>query len=267
MPADKAIEHDRSADDQASDAGSTSAAAAQVDLSNWAAHYSINPAAVEAFQSMLARTLVAPGIDLERIVPPEWVSEQVGGQFNEISCGQAWRMGFNECRSRTQLLIDQALGFPERINASPKGGSKPASRIELTNGQIAQLADFAGTPVAGAPLDEQDVLVIQHADAGHSGPGLYAHYDELPEEGAIYLDGQLSDSPKGGSDGERLDFVLLHMAWVREKKADSGASTFWLETQDEDENFVRLSGPDFFRTPREAIDAAMQATSAEVGHG
>jgi len=87
------------------------------------------------------------------------------------------------------------------IHVSPEGNSR---RFELTNGQIAQLADFGGTPVAGAPLDEQDVLVIRHADAGHSGPGLYAHYDELPEEGAIYLDGQLSACPQGGSDAPNL---------------------------------------------------------------
>ncbi len=91
----------------------------------------------------------------------------------------------------------QAMELCDAAQATtPKGGNTPAPRFELTNGQIAQLADFAGTPTAGEPLEDQDVLVIQHAEAGHSGPGLYAHYDELPEEGAIYLDGQFPGSPK-----------------------------------------------------------------------
>lgn len=64
-------------------------------------------------------------------------------------------------------------------------------------------------------------------------------------------------------DAYRLDFVLARSAWIRSKKADSGAITYWLETQDEDENYVRLSGPDFHCSPRVAIDAARK----EVGDG
>lgn len=115
----------------------------------------------------------------------------------------------NTAEHQLEVLLDSGVYRHLRFS---KGGSTPAPRIELTNGQIAQLADFAGTPVAGAPLDEQDMLVIQHAEAGHSGPGLYAHYDELPDEGAIHLDGQLPDSPKGGSDWEASDADIA--AWV-----------------------------------------------------
>ncbi|MNM94622.1 hypothetical protein D3C81_1070330 [compost metagenome] len=64
----------------------------------------------------------APGIDLERIVPPQWWSDQVGGIFDDLSSGQAWRMGFNECRTRVLLLIEQARELAQ-IDASPKGGS------------------------------------------------------------------------------------------------------------------------------------------------
>lgn len=64
------------------------------------------------------------------------------------------------------------------------------------------------------------------------------------------------------SDSDRLDFVLAKMAWIRQKKADSGSTTYWLETQDEDENFIRLSGAGFYNTPRAAID---QAISQEAG--
>ncbi len=119
---------------------------------------------------------------------------------------------------------------------SPKGGSTPAPRFELTNGQIAQLADFAGTPVAGTPLEDQDVLVIQYADSGHSGQGLYAHYDELPDEGAIYLDGQMPDSPKGGS--EARDAVLAEL--VEAISAFKGKRGAFMALGAQDERTVRL---------------------------
>lgn len=61
------------------------------------------------------------------------------------------------------------------------------------------------------------------------------------------------------TDSERLDFVLGQMGWIRTMRADSGADTYWLETINEDENFIRLSGPGFYRTRREAVDAAMLA--------
>ena len=42
-------------------------------------------------------------------VPPMWLSEQVGGPFDDLTPGQAWRDGFNECRRRSLLLIEQEL--------------------------------------------------------------------------------------------------------------------------------------------------------------
>ncbi len=42
-------------------------------------------------------------------VPPMWLSEQIGGPFDDLTPGQAWRDGFNECRRRSLLLIEQEL--------------------------------------------------------------------------------------------------------------------------------------------------------------
>ncbi|MBD9534688.1 hypothetical protein IB227_02335 [Stenotrophomonas sp. STM01] len=136
------------------------------------------------------------------------------------------------------------------IDASPKGGSIPASRFELTNGQIAQLADFAGTPVAGEPLNEQDVLVIQHAEGGHSGPGLYAHHDELPEEGAIYLDGQLPDSPQDDSGAHQS--IASAIAELESPHVQNNKFRMGCLGADNIDTAVRLL-------------TALQATSAEVG--
>lgn len=71
--------------------------------------------------------------------------------------------------------------------------------MELTNGQIAQLAGFAGTELPGTPLEDLDVMVIHHSDTVHSGPRLYAHYDELPEEGAVLLDGTVLPRQRQGN--------------------------------------------------------------------
>lgn len=72
---------------------------------------------------------------------------------------------------------------------------------------------------------------------------------------------ELIDASKrsDGKDAERLDFVLSNSAFILRTKADSGVMTYQLETQDEDENYVMLSGEDrFFPTPRAAIDAAIE---------
>ncbi|WP_447896794.1 hypothetical protein [Stenotrophomonas acidaminiphila] len=140
----------------------------------------------EAFR-ILARaaaaiTPAAPGIDLSEVPRYTLAHGDFTSEMLEHSQGAWVRLGD----------VESAL-----IDASPKGA---APRFELTNGQIAQLFNFGGTPPSGTLLEDQDVLVIQNADTGHSGPGLYAHYEDMPEEGAIYLDGQLPDSPKGGSD-------------------------------------------------------------------
>ncbi|MFX1725377.1 hypothetical protein [Stenotrophomonas sp. AS1] len=67
----------------------------------------------------------AQGIDLHRLVPPEWISEQIGGQMDDLTLGQAWRQGFNQCRARVLLLVEQAAGFPsdQQRDAAPGVGN------------------------------------------------------------------------------------------------------------------------------------------------
>ncbi len=160
----------------------------------------------------------------------------LGIKGNQVRIGIAAPRDVNVARA--ELLSPTERTTREEAT---QGGRTPAPRLELTNGQIAQLADFAGVPVTGTPLEDQDVLVIQHADAGHSGPGLYARYDELPEEGAIYLDGQLQDSPKGGSDALREAAIRARrcLAWACEQRPE-------------------------FNAEYQALDAALLATSTEA---
>lgn len=67
---------------------------------------------------------------------------------------------------------------------------------------------------------------------------------------------------------ERLDFVMDNDAFLLRKIGDSGAVTFQLCNQDEDEDFHVLSGEDeFFPTEREAIDAAIRARTTGIEEG
>nr|WP_313311335.1 hypothetical protein [Stenotrophomonas geniculata] len=54
-----------------------------------------------------ANATAGPTLDLHRLVPPLWLSDQIGGPLDDLTPGQAWRDGFNECRTRMQLQIEQ----------------------------------------------------------------------------------------------------------------------------------------------------------------
>jgi len=54
-----------------------------------------------------ASAAATPSVDLYRLIPPLWLSDQIGGPLEDLTPGQAWRDGFNECRTRMQLLVEQ----------------------------------------------------------------------------------------------------------------------------------------------------------------
>lgn len=91
----------------------------------------------------------------------------------------------------------------------------PIGRLQLRQGQIQQLAEFAGVPVDGTAEEDQDVLQLTLGHIGHSGPGLYASFDDVPEGGAIFLgipegDPQLlfgTDLPHPANGDERRWFM------------------------------------------------------------
>ncbi|MDJ1521850.1 hypothetical protein MF545_07055 [Stenotrophomonas maltophilia] len=59
----------------------------------------------------LIQPIVMPtkALDRHHCVPPMWLSEQIGGPLDDLTPGQAWRDGFNECRTRSLRLIEQEL--------------------------------------------------------------------------------------------------------------------------------------------------------------
>lgn len=93
--------------------------------------------------------------------------------------------------------LAKLLGFatftdPEEIFSAVRALKKdppesPIGRLQLRQGQIQQLADFAGEPIAGTAEEDQDLLQLTLGHNGHSGPGLYAHFEDVPEGGAIFL--------------------------------------------------------------------------------
>ena len=34
---------------------------------------------------------------------------------------------------------------------------------------------------------EDSLITVEESDTGHSGPGVYAHFEEYPDEGAVFL--------------------------------------------------------------------------------
>ena len=67
----------------------------------------------------------------------------------------------------------------------------------------------------------------------------------------------LAECERLRADAERLDFVLDNCAFIQTTASEGRPNTYQLLTQDEDENYIELSGEGaWFPTPRAAIDAA-----------
>lgn len=72
---------------------------------------------------------------------------------------------------------------------------------------------------------------------------------------------RLQVAEDAAKDADLLDFVLENDAFLNRVIADAGSMTYQLMTQDDDENYVLLSGEDrFYPSPRDAIVAAWRPT-------
>ena len=71
------------------------------------------------------------------------------------------------------------------------------------------------------------------------------------------LNAALAECERLRADAERLDFVLANSAFIQTTASEGRPNTYQLLTQDEDENYIVLSGEGvWFPTHRAAIDAA-----------
>jgi len=78
------------------------------------------------------------------------------------------------------------------------------------------------------------------------------------EKRVAELEAQLANARRDALDGERLDFVLKHQAFiVTTLPREPYGTLYQLWTQDEDEKFHIISGDGFFTSERAAIDRAL----------
>lgn len=159
------------------------------------------------------------------------------------------------------VILDDIFDMPlAEHSEKPSGGKRRPPLIELSAGQIAQLAMFAGDG-ENEPLEDQALLTISYESTGHSGPGIYSHYTDLPEEGYLFLDGTWPSKPKH-IDTLRVDFLdeMVNEACVSSCFEWDGGVHLTIERPS--------SEPEAYRdcnTLRQAIDLAIR--HKENSHG
>lgn len=118
------------------------------------------------------------------------------------------------------------------------------------------------SPLHVDPATETDLAVYQKIARNYETDDRppAAHADN---EGDL-LPSKPDDLEAMRRDAELLDFVLEQDAFLFRNTTDAGAKVFQLWTQDEDENYHVISGEgQFFKTPRDAIRAAIAAEKRE----
>ena len=89
----------------------------------------------------------------------------------------------------------------------------------------------------------------------------YARSNHHAKVLAAYTAGRaaLTNAERVEPDTQRLNFMFLYDAFLSRTKTDADTIAYQLHAQDEDENYMVLSGEDkFFPTGRAAIDAARE---------
>lgn len=135
----------------------------------------------------------------------------------------AQRLGTTEEAQQLQEIAEQLLAEPPLV---------------LTSGQIAQLYDFAGVEDQ-TPLEDQARYAVTYAENGHSGPGLYVHMEDHPDEGAIHLDGIMpgGENRASGARPEVLPRLVAHRMIAK----DGEDAKLWLDG-DPTDDFLALAG-------------------------
>jgi len=71
-------------------------------------------------------------------------------------------------------------------------------KIALTHFQLKELLELSES--SGDPEATDDLLLILvEDDSGHSGPGLYAQFQEVPEEGYMFIGTDQEDHDRGNA--------------------------------------------------------------------
>lgn len=69
-------------------------------------------------------------------------------------------------------------------------------KIHMTHRQIRELLDLSESSGDPECYDDMSLLVVTD-ESGHSGPGLYCQFQEVPEEGFMFLGRTDEEQAKG----------------------------------------------------------------------
>ena len=108
---------------------------------------------------------------------------------------------------------------------------------------------------------EQLVVALEEVSDYINRYSIPAHQLELDpiDEAIKTLNAALANAERAEPDTQRLDFMFLYDAFLSRTKTDADTIAYQLLAQDEDEDYVVLSGEDkFFPTGRAAVDAARE---------
>lgn len=103
--------------------------------------------------------------------------------------------GLQELQSLTAGIEAQRAFAQQGVAASAM-----SNKIELTHYQIKALLELS--EASGDPECCDDLVLQMGGEKAHSGPGLYAWYDECPEEGATFIGRDAEDQARGDAIAE-----------------------------------------------------------------
>lgn len=91
-----------------------------------------------------------------------------------------------------ELLTKLKAGATDRSTADADADAD----VDLNRAQLLQLVAMFGGDEA-----PETTITVQHAERGHSGPGVYAYWTDIPEEGAIFIsdEGPADTAPEAAS--------------------------------------------------------------------
>lgn len=72
------------------------------------------------------------------------------------------------------------------------------TKIALTHYQIKELLELSESSGDPECTDDLYIIVVED-DSAHSGPGLYAQFQEVPEEGFIFIGQDVGDQERGNA--------------------------------------------------------------------